>query len=270
MKTVLLVNDDGIDAVGLETLKQALIEKGYSIYVAAPSSQQSGAGKGIKLRVKLEEREVPGTVMSWAIDAPPAAAVYIALKALLPQRPDIVVSGINHGPNLGFEDFLTSGTIGAAIEAALQGIPAIAVSTTDWEASRREEFEPAARISAEIADQLIQGSLVSRWKSRAAPLIIVNSPVNPRRVVLARLAWNVYRTRIKVEGNTAFPIWEPERIYDLEAPPGTDIWAIRNGYASVVIVDLYNMAKNTSPENMEALRYAETIIEKINAQIFEE
>ncbi len=268
MKTALLVNDDGIDAVGLETLKEKLLEEGFKVYIAAPSKQQSGTGKGIKLRVKVCEREVPGAEKAWAVDAPPAAIVYIALKALLPEKPDVVVSGINHGPNLGFEDFLTSGTIGAAIEAALQKIPAIAVSTTDWNANSEEEFTPAAQLSAKLASFLTSQDIEAHWKSKAAPLVIVNSPVKPKGAILTRIAWNVYRTRIQVNSNVASPIWDPEDIYDRNPPEGTDIWAVRNGYASISIVDLEAMANGMNILPDEIRECARDYVEKLSLQIF--
>jgi len=119
-----LVNDDGIGAEGLKRAKRVL-EKFGDVFVVAPSCERSGSSHSISLRKKIEVREIEDRVFS--VDGTPVDCVLIAMEALLDERPDILVSGINYGFNLG-EDTLYSGTVAAATEGFLYGIPSIAFS----------------------------------------------------------------------------------------------------------------------------------------------
>ena len=128
---ILLSNDDGIGSEGLHILGRALA-KIAEVYVAAPKEEQSGAGHGITVRRPLYSRqlELPFAAGAWAVGGLPADCVKLALEELLPQKPDVVVSGINAGPNLG-DDIIYSGTVAAAREGFLYGLPAIAVSVAE-------------------------------------------------------------------------------------------------------------------------------------------
>lgn len=126
---ILVTNDDGIDAVGIKTLVESLKPFG-NIYVVAPDSEKSAVGHGITmhqpLRVKRMENFISG-VTAWSISGTPSDCVKIGVEHLLEQRPDMLVSGINNGGNLG-TDVLYSGTVSAAVEGALHRIPSIALS----------------------------------------------------------------------------------------------------------------------------------------------
>ncbi len=126
--TILIANDDGYDAPGLRALIDSLSSIA-SIVVAAPAEQQSGASHGITYRDPIFVREVPNErgLRWYAVGARPATVTRLALMHLLDERPDLVVSGINSSENIGLSAWV-SGTIGAAREAALLGVPAIAVS----------------------------------------------------------------------------------------------------------------------------------------------
>src|SRR5580765_7601062 len=124
MPNILLTNDDGYQAEGLRALAAAL-EGFATVSIVAPSREQSGAAQSLTLRQpivcnRIGERE-------WAIDGTPADCVIVALHKLLPEKVDLVISGINHGGNLG-ENAYYSGTVGAAREAALHHMPALAMS----------------------------------------------------------------------------------------------------------------------------------------------
>jgi len=125
---LLLTNDDGARADGLNALADALVPYAQ-VSVVAPRTEQSGVGRHISLRTPLRASQfAPGR---WSVDGTPTDCVYLALNCLLETPPDLVVSGINHGPNLG-EDVWYSGTANAALEAASSGIRAIAMSQTLW------------------------------------------------------------------------------------------------------------------------------------------
>ncbi|GAB6110774.1 5'/3'-nucleotidase SurE [Desulfomicrobium salsuginis] len=129
---ILLTNDDGIRAVGLRALYAALVKAGHRVHVAAPMTEQSAVGHSVTLFSPLRVREVeePG-FSGLGISGTPADCVKLALSHLLPKRPDMIVSGINAGANVGV-DVLYSGTVSAATEGALAGIPAMAVSVDDY------------------------------------------------------------------------------------------------------------------------------------------
>src|ERR1700731_1722361 len=124
MPHILLTNDDGIHAAGLKALAAGL-EGFATISIVAPSREQSGAAQSLTLRQPIVCHEMGDR--QWAVDGTPADAVIVALHRLLPQPPDLVISGINFGANLG-ENVYYSGTVGAAREAALPHIPVVSMS----------------------------------------------------------------------------------------------------------------------------------------------
>jgi 5'-nucleotidase len=130
MKTILLVNDDGIQSSGLLAIKKKLDRLG-EVVVVAPRDEVSGIGKAITSakHIQIEEVELRDKSKAYAVvGGTPADAYILAANKVLKRSPDVVVGGINLGPNLGIDDFLNSGTIGAGLEAAIHGVPAVAVS----------------------------------------------------------------------------------------------------------------------------------------------
>jgi 5'/3'-nucleotidase len=130
MKTILLINDDGIQSSGLLAIKKKLDGLGR-VVVVAPKDEVSGIGKAITSakHIQIEEVELRDKSKAYAVvGGTPADAYILAVNKVLKRSPDVAVSGINLGPNLGIDDFLNSGTIGAALEAAIHGVPAVALS----------------------------------------------------------------------------------------------------------------------------------------------
>ncbi len=145
----MITNDDGINASGILALASALQKLG-SVTVVAPDRERSGAGHSLTLHSPLRVFELrPGF---FAVDGTPTDCVNMGIHNLLPFKPDLVLSGINHGPNLG-DDITYSGTVAAAMEATLMGIPAIAVSLATFrsDASFAAAAETAVRIAARVA-----------------------------------------------------------------------------------------------------------------------
>ncbi len=130
--TLLLTNDDGIYAEGLRHLYEAVKDMA-EVYIVAPLREQSSTGLSITSRGPLYFQKFPwdSTAMAWSVQGTPADAVKLALSALLPKKPDIVLSGVNKGNNSG-SNVLYSGTVAAVIEGVLHGIPGIAFSTADY------------------------------------------------------------------------------------------------------------------------------------------
>ena len=156
---VLVSNDDGVFALGIRTLANALAAAGHTVTVVCPDRERSATGHGLTLHRPLRVDQVDNVfdegVTAWACSGTPSDCVKLALDAILPEAPDFVVSGINHGANLG-TDVLYSGTVSAAMEGVLEGIPAIAISLTSFSA---KNFVPAAQFASRLVAQLQQKPL---------------------------------------------------------------------------------------------------------------
>ena len=187
---VLLSNDDGVHAAGLRALAAAF--EGDEVWVCAPDREQSASSHAISLHRPLRLHEV---APRWhAVDGTPTDAVYVGLNLVLKGRwPDVVVSGVNHGPNLG-NDVHYSGTVAAAMEAALLGVPAVAVSLAH---PPPHDFGEAARFAASLARALV----ASR---PAAPVLLnVNVPPGPVR------GWRLVRLGKRTYGNEVVEKTDP-------------------------------------------------------------
>ena len=156
---ILLSNDDGIDAQGIAALAKALSGLG-TLAVVAPFEEQSAVGHAITVRDPLRIHDWPfegpdGPIWARAITGTPADCVKIAIQHLLPRAPDLVVSGINHGPNVAV-NVIYSGTVSAATEATIMGVPAIAISNGRW--SAEADYDAAGHYARRIAERtLAQG-----------------------------------------------------------------------------------------------------------------
>ncbi len=152
MKRILVTNDDGIHAPGLQALEKSLAPLG-EVTVVAPDREMSATSQSISLHAPLRIATIDDH--HYAVGGTPADTVIIALHYLLKEKPDLVVSGVNPGGNLG-ENVVYSGTVAAAIEATLHGVPALAISL----ASRKQkDFSSAAAFAAQLAAKILQEGL---------------------------------------------------------------------------------------------------------------
>ncbi len=147
-KTILITNDDGIRAAGLRTLERSLSGLGRIVMVA-PENEQSATSHAITLDRPLRIKEYSEN--RYSVTGTPTDCVLLAFHRILDARPDLVVSGINHGPNMG-EDVTYSGTVAAAIEGNILGIDSIAISITSWDP---DSFEAAGNISRYLASRML-------------------------------------------------------------------------------------------------------------------
>ena len=230
--TILLSNDDGYDAPGLSALIEAFRTAG-DLYVSAPATNQSGKGHSILTTrdpIFVSERKQPSGVTWYAVEAPPATCVRLAIDALLPNRPDIVISGINRGDNLGIASVYLSGTVGAAQEAALVGIPAIAVS---MEGNKDEDYARTAAYLRQLVDQLREKRLL-----KTGFFLNVNAPSGePRGVMLTRLSLKPGKEKFERRESPGRRIyywsaWRPPEKGDTD-DEGTDVWAYLHGYIAL-------------------------------------
>lgn len=225
---VLVTNDDGINAPGLAALAEALAPLG-EVYVVAPEREQSTVGHALTLHRPLRVDRL--AERRFAVNGTPSDCVNLAVLGLLPAEPTLVVSGINHGSNLG-DDVTYSGTVSAAMEGTLLGIPSIAVSLVGPE---QGGFGEAGKIARLIAMRTLVEGLPPKT------LLNVNVPGGrPKGIRFTRLGHRVYKEKMVEEkdprGKTYYwigagpPLWD-----DREA---TDIIAVQDGYAAVTPLHL--------------------------------
>jgi 5'-nucleotidase len=227
---ILVTNDDGIEAPGILALAEALLPLG-TVTVAASRENRSGVSHGVTSDRPIAVTESERQGMKWfAIDALPATCLRLALETLLPGKPDIVVSGINKGENLGTVTFY-SATVAGAREAAFLGIPSIAVHLA---AGRDMDYKAAAAITADIVRAIGKNGIGT------GTFLNVNIPaLAPDKIKGVRITrqdmrapLEFFEKTVSAEGVTGYkPGWK-----HLEpAGTDTDIWALRNGYISVSV-----------------------------------
>lgn len=223
---ILLSNDDGYQAPGLAALHAALSEIADTV-VVAPDRDRSGASNSLTLEQPIRARTVDNGFVR--VEGTPTDCVHLAITGLLEQEPDMVVSGINAGANMG-DDVLYSGTVAAATEGRFLGYPAIAVSMASY---APRYFETAGRVAAE---------LVARLQKNPIPtdsILNVNVPDLPYDELQGMQATRLgHRHKaepvVKSEDPRGRPIyWVGPAGAEQDAGPGTDFHAVRNGFVSV-------------------------------------
>ena len=239
---VLLTNDDGIGAEGLHALRRALAGvDGVETHVIVPDSNRSATARSITTRspLSVEEVELDDGSIAHATDGTPVDCVRFGDLGLVGERPDLIVSGINHGSNLG-DDITYSGTVAAALEGIVLGIPAVAISQQstaremDFRLGRSFEFAVAARFGAELVRLLAGESLP------AETLLNVNCPAGePRGIAVTRLGKRLYNDELRLVdedggGRRRYQIYGFEPSFEDE--PGTDLSAVAEGLISVTPV----------------------------------
>jgi 5'-nucleotidase len=224
---VLLTNDDGITATGLNAMRKALLElPDVDLEVIAPDSNRSATGRAVTLRdpIWVEEVEFGDGTSGFATDGTPVDCVRFAALGLIEEPPELIVSGINHGANLG-DDITYSGTVAAALEGIMLGIPALAISLV-----RGGEFDPLAAFVARMVDELDDVPMPE------GTLLNVNGPGGKVRGARAcRLGKRVYNDKMELTeeegGRRRYRLYGEEPTYEHES--GTDFAAIAEGLIAV-------------------------------------
>jgi 5'-nucleotidase len=241
---ILLTNDDGYDAPGIQGLYQVLKDQTqHDVCIVAPEGQRSATGHSITLFNPLfvTEHSLVNSLKGFSISGTPSDCVKLAIQGELIPRPDLVISGINQGSNLG-TDIFYSGTVSAAMEGVLLGIPSIAVSLASFD---NKDFKPAAAFLVEHLDCLLQ----LRFKG----LINLNIPGKPqsewRGIKITRLGKavyeNIFEKRTDPRGRVYF--WQSGNlVQDYEVD--TDLRAIQDDFISITPVhsDLTDFASLAS------------------------
>ncbi|MCU0550513.1 MAG: 5'/3'-nucleotidase SurE [Leptolyngbya sp. Prado105] len=254
---LLVSNDDGVYARGIQTLANTLTEAGHDVTVVCPDKERSATGHGLTLHDPLRVQEMqhlfhPKITAAWACSGTPSDCVKLAIWALLDTPPDLVLSGINHGSNLG-TDVLYSGTVSAAMEGVIEGIPGIAFSLTSYQPT---DFQPAADFACKLVQQLEKDPLPE------LTLLNVNVPAVERDEIKGamitrqgvRRYTDVFEKRVDPRGKIYYWL-SGELLEDVEDPDipndvPTDVQAIRESYITITPLH-YNL---TSPLGLKMMK----------------
>ncbi|MEA5581725.1 5'/3'-nucleotidase SurE [Nodularia harveyana UHCC-0300] len=255
---LLISNDDGVSALGIRTLADCLAEAGHDVSVVCPDRERSATGHGITMhqpiRAQVIESVFHPAVNAWACDGTPSDCVKLALWALLDSPPDLVLSGINQGANLGTE-ILYSGTVSAAMEGIIEGIPSIALSLNSYTS---QEFQPAAKFAQILVDKIAVNPLPELM------LLNVNVPAVSWEKIAGvtftrqgvRRYVDVFDKRVDPRGKIYYWL-TGEVLEEVEQPSGlhlsenvpVDVHVIRDNHISITPLQ-YNL---TSPQGLEKL-----------------
>ena len=249
---ILLTNDDGIQAAGLRALA-AELKDFAKLSIVAPSREQSGAAQSLTLRQPIICHDVAEG--EWAVDGTPADCVIVALHKLLTEKPDMVISGINFGANLG-ENVYYSGTVGAAREATIHHVPALAVSLCSKKVNA--DFAPAAKLARQA------GELILKEKMPEQVLLNINVPGNwGGGVKFTRQSKKITRTVLlegeDPKGQPYFWVSEQRLGRDTEIDSDSDYAAIFAGDTSVTPLHL-------DPTHVESLNHLSHWAAKLQAK----
>jgi 5'-nucleotidase len=256
---ILISNDDGIFALGIRTLANTLAQAGHEVTLVCPDRERSATGHGLTLHKPIRAEKIESVfhnaVTAWACSGNPSDCVKLALGALLDHPPDLVCSGINHGSNLG-TDILYSGTVSAAMEGVIEGIPSIAFSLASFSC---QEFQPAADFAVELVQAIAQQPMPQ------LSLLNVNVPAVARDQIAGvaftrqgvRRYIDLFEKRVDPRGKTYY--WlagevvedldehtSPGKEHGCDRPPQssyafeTDVQAIRQNFITITPLQ-YNL-----------------------------
>jgi 5'-nucleotidase len=233
LATILAINDDGINSIGLLAMVKELNKLG-EVIVITPEAERSGVGKAISIgKINITETSFGDGTKAYTTTGTPADCFLIAVNKILKRMPDLLVSGINIGPNLGIDDVLTSGTVGAAFEAAIHNVPAIAVSyclseITDSMPEKDkvsiEDLELAATFGYKAARHVLEEGM-----PQGVDIISINVPEDAdyKNVKLTSLCYDGYGDIHTAEkGGYIIKSWALRHYPD--GVQGTDLHAIKN------------------------------------------
>jgi len=247
---ILISNDDGIDALGIFALVQE-IKKIADVTVIAPDKQQSAVGHAITMNYPL--RAVPflknGKLFGYAVEGTPADAIKLGVRSLMKTKPDMVISGINHGSNTAI-NIIYSGTVSAATEGTVLGIPSIAISLTTY---GEPDFSYAAKFASRLA------LLVGEKGLPEGTLLNVNVPSVPDHeiagVLLTRQGKSTWDDTFDVRRDPANReyFWLTGKLNIVDSDPDIDQIAIQNKYVSVTPIQ-YDLTDNSMLERMKKWR----------------
>jgi 5'-nucleotidase len=255
---LLISNDDGVYAAGIRALANTMAEAGHDVSVVCPDRERSATGHGLTLhqpiRAEIVESLFHPAVKAWACDGTPSDCVKLALWALLDSPPELVLSGINQGANLGTE-ILYSGTVSAAMEGLIEGIPSIAFSLASYSS---QNFEPAANFAKILVEQLCNKSLPDSMLLNVNIPAVESSQIKGVKFTRqgVRRYVDVFDKRVDPRGKTYY--WLTGEVLEDAEPPVNfnlpenipiDVRVIHDNYISITPLN-YNL---TYPDGLKNL-----------------
>ncbi len=233
---ILITNDDGITAPGIRALVEAVRGLGR-VVVVAPDSPQSGMGHAITIGhpLRLEKVKVFDGVESWQCSGTPADCVKLARDKIFHHKPDLCLSGINHGANHSI-NVIYSGTMSAAMEAAIEGIPSMGISSLDY--SFTADFSVAGQVAYDLAKKMLSQPMPDHT------LLNVNVPVTTpsafKGMKICRQAYAKWEEQFdhRVDPRGRDYYWMVGKFINMDKHTGTDVEALKDGYASIVPVTI--------------------------------
>jgi 5'-nucleotidase len=243
--TILVTNDDGITAPGIRNLVEAMRPFG-NVIVVAPDSPQSAMGHAITINrpLRLDKVQVFEGIDSWQCSGTPVDCVKLAVNQILHRKPDLCVSGVNHGSNSSI-NVIYSGTMSAAMEGAIEGIPSIGFSLLDY--SLQADFGPARKIIEKIVKNVLKIGLPENT------LLNVNIPKLPiskiKGIKICRQANAKWKEEFdhRKDPNGRDYFWLTGKFINNDTGDDTDEWALAKGYVSVVPVQFDFTAHHAIP-----------------------
>jgi 5'-nucleotidase len=247
---ILITNDDGVTAPGLQNLVEAVKDLG-KIVVVAPDKPQSGMGHAITIGTPLRLHKVNnfGNIEAWQCSGTPVDCVKLAVDKILHRKPDLCLSGINHGANHSI-NVIYSGTMSAAVEAAIESIPSVGFSLLDY--NIEADFSGSRKYVRIIIEKLLEK------KQDKHMVLNVNIPAVPAELIkgikVCRQAYAKYEEDFleRNDPNGRRYYWLTGEFVNFDKGKDTDVWALANQYVSVVPVqfDLTNYALKTKLEKI--------------------
>ena len=243
---ILISNDDGIYSSGIRALTEGLVNNN-EVYVVAPDRERSATGHSLTLHrpIRLDEvNHLDDVKGAYATDGTPSDCIKIAIGAILKEPPELVLSGINHGPNMG-ADVLYSGTVSAAMECAIYNIPSIAISLADH---KPQDFTCAVTFISALL------KIINQIKFPDRTLLNINIPALPLSeiagVAITKLGVRPYNDyfekRVDPRGKTYY--WLAGEAIEEDELPGTDVFAVRNNQISITPVTIHMTNEKMLPE----------------------
>ncbi|MDX2001929.1 MAG: 5'/3'-nucleotidase SurE [Chitinophagales bacterium] len=259
--TILVTNDDGITSPGLKALVEAVKDLG-DILVVAPDKPQSGMGHAITIGVplRLEKVDIFGDIPAWQCSGTPVDCVKLAKDKLLHHKPDLCVSGVNHGANSSI-NVIYSGTMSAAVEAAIEGINAVGFSLCDY--SFYADFSASMKYARMISKEMLRKDIPE------GTLLNVNIPKLPIEKIKgtkvcrqANARWEEdYEVRKDPRGKEYY--WITGNFVNDDDGTDTDEWALANGYVSIVPTQFDMTAHHAIPILNQKFNFNEQPVAKV-------
>jgi 5'-nucleotidase len=255
---ILVSNDDGIDAAGIEALVTEMKKLG-NVTVVAPDKQRSAVGHAITMNypLRMSKYSKNGKFFGYAVEGTPADCIKLAVHSLLPEKPDIVVSGVNHGSNTAI-NIIYSGTVSAATEGTVLGIPSIAVSLTTY---AEANFHTAAEFARKLARFVLQRGLPP------STLLNVNVPAIPKEKIRGAVVTRQGKTRwddtfdLRLDPNNKEYYWLTGKLEVIDTADDTDEIAVMNDYISITPIH-YDLTDYAMLERIKGWDFGELLKRK--------